>query len=188
MIGGRIGRLCNFVDAKTYKEADDLMCDAQKEQDTEDVESTTYQSSVIDVSYQRFACFTLQYKEVGPDSTNDWNDSGEIFSVGSETQQSVFNFIRIEVDTQKTRIFRLSPLSGFEVRGKTSGRILHLNPNEDFNHLALPSSTWGSNTLLPSRVNRHLSVPQPFSQSIQRRSVDLQDDYTKVETRRRWKS
>ena len=181
VIGGRIGGLCNFVDAKTYKEADDLMCDAQKEQDTEDVESTTYQSSVIDVSYQRFACFTLQYKEVGPDSTNDWNDSGEIFSVGSETQQSVFNFIRIEFDTQKTRIFRLSPLSGFEVRGKTSGRILHLNPNEDFNHLALPSSTWGSNTFVAFKGSIDTyPFHNHFRSQFNEGDVDLQDDYTKV--------
>lgn len=180
-VGGRIGGLCNFVDAKTFQEADDLMCEAKEEQDTEDVESTTYQSSTITVSFTRFSCFTVQYKEIGPDATTTWNDSGEVLAISSETQQSVFNFIRFEFQDQKTRIFRLSPLSGFEVRSKTSGRILMLNANGDYNHLALPSGTWGSNTFLAFKGT---IVTAPFHNSFRSQFNEgdsaLQTDYTKV--------
>lgn len=183
-VGGRIGGLCNFVDAKTFQEADNLMCEAQNSTDTEDLESTTYQSSTVNVSFTRFSCFTVQYKGAGPDATDDWNDSGEVLAISSETQQSVFNFIRFEFQDQKTRIFRLSPLSGFEVRNKTSGRILRLNANGDYNHLALPSATWGSNTFLAFK-GTIVTAPDhnTFRSQFNEGDSALQTDYTKLRRR-----
>lgn len=146
VLGARINGLCNFADAKTYEEADDLMCTAANKEDTEDVESTTYQSGTISVSLTRFSCFRLQYKDASADADDDWNDSGEIFAISGETQQSVFNFLRLEFADAKLRLFRLQPLTGFEVRGTSATRILHLNAIDSYQHLALPSGTWGSNS------------------------------------------
>jgi len=146
IIGGRINTLCNFADTKTYKAADDLMCEAANKEDTEDVESTAYQSGIVTVSFTRISCFTLQYKEADTDFDDDWNDSGEVFAISGETQQSLFNFLRLEFTDAKLRLFRLQPLTGFEVRSKTTGRILMLNAVDSYQHLALPSGTWGSNS------------------------------------------
>ena len=182
VIGGRINGLCNFADAKTYKEADDLMCTAANKEDTEDVESTTYQSGTATVSFTRISCFTLQYKEADPDSDDDWYDSGEVFAISGETQQSIFNFLRIEFADAKLRLFRLQPLTGFEVRSKTTGRILMLNAVDSYQHEALPSGTWGSNSYVAfngsiiAAADFHNSFRSKFNEG----NSDLDTNYSKT--------
>lgn len=182
ILGGRINGLCNFTDAKTYQQADDLMCEAANKEDTEDVESTTYQSGTVTVSFTRISCFTLQYKEADPDVDDDWNDSGEVFAISGETQQSIFNFLRIEFTDAKLRLFRLQPLTGLEVRSKTTGRILMLNAVDSYQHLALPSGTWGSNSYVAfngsiiAAADFHNSFRSKFNEG----DDDLNVNYTKV--------
>ena len=136
-LGHRINGLCNFKDAKTYEIADDLFCEA--DDGVEDYESEFYQSNTITVSVKRVAFFTLQYKEMNADTDNDWVDSGKIFAVQSETMQPVFNFLRVEFTTAKLRIFRLRPITGFEIRQKTSGNFFLLDANEGFQYQTVAS-------------------------------------------------
>ena len=136
-LGHRINGLCNFKDAKTYEVADNLFCDAQNS--TSNYESEFYQSNTLSVSVKRFAFFTLQYKEMNADSDGDWVDSGKTFAVQSETMQPVFNFLRIEFTTVKLRIFRLRPITGFEIRQKTSGDFYLLDANEGFQYQTVAS-------------------------------------------------
>ena len=136
-LGLRINGLCNFKDAKTYEVADNLFCETFA--NTEDYESEFYQSNTVSVSVKRFAFFTLQYKELVADSDNDWVDSGKIFAVQSETMQSVFNFLRVEFTTVKLRIFRLRPITGFEIRQKSSGDFFLLDANEGFQYQTIAS-------------------------------------------------
>jgi len=136
-LGHRINGLCNFKDAKTYEVADNLFCDAQNS--TSNYDSEFYQSNTLSVSVKRFAFFTLQYKEMNADTDNDWVDSGKIFAVQSETMQPVFNFLRVEFTTAKLRIFRLRPITGFEIRQKTSGNFFLLDANEGFQYQTVAS-------------------------------------------------
>ena len=136
-LGGRINGLCNFKDTRTYHEADDLFCETFA--NTTEYDSDFYQSGTLSVSLKRFAFFTLQYKEMSNDSDNDWVDSGETFAVQSETMQSVFNYLRVEFTTAKVRIFRLRPITGFELRAKTSGEFFLLDANESFKYKTLTS-------------------------------------------------
>jgi len=136
-LGHRINGLCNFKDAKTYEDADNLFCETFA--NTDDYESEFYQSGTLSISVKRFAFFTLQYKEMAADSDNDWVDSGKTFAVQSETMQQVFNFLRIEFTTAKLRIFRLRPITGFEFRQKTSGQFYLLDANEGFQYQTITS-------------------------------------------------
>jgi len=137
-LGHRINGLCNFKDAKTYEDADDLFCETHA--NTTNYESEFYQSNTVSVSVKRFAFFTLQYKEMNADDDNDpWVDSGATFAVQSQTMQPVFNFLRIEFTTAKLRIFRLRPITGFEFRQKTSGNFYLLDANESFKYRLVTS-------------------------------------------------
>ena len=136
-LGHRINGLCNFKDAKTYEDTDDLFCETFA--NTNNYESEFYQSNTVSVSVKRFAFFTLQYKEMNADTDNDWVDSGKIFAVQSQTMQSVFNFLRVEFTTAKLRIFRLRPVTGFEIRQKTSGDFYLLDANETFRYRTVAS-------------------------------------------------
>jgi len=136
-LGHRVNGLCNFKDTKTYEVADNLFCETFA--NTDNYESEFYQSNTVSVSVKRFAFFTLQYKEMSADADNDWVDSGKIFAVQSETMQPVFNFLRVEFTTTKLRIFRLRPITGFEVRRKTSGNFYLLDTNEGFQYQTVAS-------------------------------------------------
>lgn len=182
VLGTRINGLCNFRDTKTYQQADDMLCTAQTtvSYDSENAQSTIYRSGTATVSVPRYSCFTVQYKELTADSDNDWVDSGEIFAAHSETQQAVFNFIRFEFSTKKLRIFRLRPLSGFEIRRKTSGRIFVLDALEGFKRESI--SAWGSGSYVSFKgvVVTYADFANTFRSKFNEADVDLDNNYTKV--------
>lgn len=177
-LGHRINGLCNFKDTKSHHDADDLLCETFANEDNFD--SEFYQSGTVSVSVKRFAFFTLEYKDMDTEADNDWVDSGKLFAVQSETQQAVFNFIRVEFNSAKLRIFRLRPITGFEFRQLGSGNQFYLlDANEGFQYQAVTS--YNNNTVniaFNGRIYSH-----PFHNDVRSKfneaDTDLTTNYTK---------
>lgn len=124
-LGIRINGLCNFRDAKTYEFADKNYCETFENADIDDIKSSMYQSGVITSPVQRYSFFKIKYKEISSDS---WTTLTHAYGVRSETQQSLFTYIRLEFSSIKQREFCFEPLSGFEVRNQRygSGAVLYV--------------------------------------------------------------
>ena len=112
-LGIRINNLCNFRDTKTYQYADTQWCQTYENNPPEAIVNNFYQSGVISAPVQRYSFFKIKYRTVGG---VNWTTLGNAYGVRSETQQSVFNYIRFEFGSIKVREFMFEPLSGFEVR------------------------------------------------------------------------
>lgn len=122
-LGIRINNLCNFRDTKTYEYADTQWCQTFENNPPEDIVNNFYQSGTITVPVQRYSFFKIKYRVVG---SNSWTTLSNAYGVRSETQQSVFNYIRFEFSSVKVREFMFEPLSGFEVRGGYYGSALYV--------------------------------------------------------------
>ena len=122
-LGIRINNLCNFRDTKTYEYADTQWCQTFENNPPEDIVNNFYQSGVITAPVQRYSFFKIKYRTVGSSS---WTELSNAYGVRSETQQSVFNYIRFEFSSTKVREFMFEPLSGFEVRQGQYGSALYV--------------------------------------------------------------
>jgi hypothetical protein len=112
-LGIRINNLCNFRDTKTYQYADTQWCQTYENNPPEDIVNNFYQSGVITAPVQRYSFFKIKYRAIGG---SNWTTLDNAYGVRSETQQSVFNYIRFEFSSAEVREFMFEPLSGFEVR------------------------------------------------------------------------
>ena len=117
-LGIRVNGLCNFRDAKTYKFADESYCEEFENAEQDEIKSSLYQSGVVTSSVERYSFFKIKYRELNSAS---WTTLNNIYGVRSETQQSTFNYIRLEFNSVKQREFAFEPLSGYEVRNETHG-------------------------------------------------------------------
>lgn len=122
-LGIRINNLCNFRDAKTYEYADTQWCQTFENNPPEDIVNNFYQSGVITAPVQRYSFFKIKYRTIGG---GNWTTLSNAYGVRSETQQSVFNYIRFEFSSIKVREFMFEPLSGFEVRQGYYGSALYV--------------------------------------------------------------
>lgn len=117
-LGIRISNLCNFRDAKTYEFADTNYCEEFENADIDEIKSSLYQSGVITSPVQRYSFFKIKYRDI---TSSSWTTLTHAYGVRSETQQSVFNYIRLEFSSVKQREFMFEPLSGFEIRNNRYG-------------------------------------------------------------------
>jgi len=117
-LGIRINNLCNFRDAKTYEFADTNYCQEFENADIDEIKSSLYQSGVITSPVQRYSFFKIKYRDI---TSSSWTTLTHAYGVRSETQQSVFNYIRLEFSSVKQREFMFEPLSGFEIRNSHYG-------------------------------------------------------------------
>lgn len=122
-LGIRINNLCNFRDTKTYEYADTQWCQTFENNPPEDIVNNFYQSGVITAPVQRYSFFKIKYRTIGSSS---WTELSNAYGTRSETQQSVFNYIRFEFSSIKVREFMFEPLSGFEVRQGYYGSALYV--------------------------------------------------------------
>ncbi len=122
-LGIRVNNLCNFRDTKTYEYADTQWCQAFANNPPEDIVNNFYQSGTITAPVQRYSFFKIKYRTVGSSS---WTELSNAYGARSETQQSVFNYIRFEFSSIKAREFMFEPLSGFEVRQGHYGSALYV--------------------------------------------------------------
>ena len=117
-LGIRISNLCNFRDTKTYEYADNEWCQTFENNPPDDIVNNFYQSSTISSPVKRYSFFKIKHREV---TSASWTTLTHAYGTRSETQQAVFNYIRLEFDDVKQREFMFEPLSGFEVRQQHYG-------------------------------------------------------------------
>lgn len=116
-LGIRISGLCNFRDTLTYSETDGKAC-YNKQGNTISSGSVLkvqqYASGSMSSSEERYSFFRLYYRESG--TSQEFTMLPQCFGVRSITQQSVFNYLRIQMPENKRWEFRFEPLSGWEIR------------------------------------------------------------------------
>ena len=117
-LGIRISNLCNFRDTKTYQYADTQWCQTYENNPPEDIVNNFFQSSTITSPVQRYSFFKIKHREV---TDTAWTTLTHAYGARSETQQAVFNYIRLEFSDLKQREFLFEPLSGFEIRNSRYG-------------------------------------------------------------------
>lgn len=117
-LGIRVNGLCNFRDAKTYEFADTSYCEEFENADIDEIKSSLYTSGVITSPVQRYSFFKIKYRDI---TSSGWTTLTHAYGVRSESQQSLFTYIRLEFGSIKQREFMFEPLSGFEIRQSRFG-------------------------------------------------------------------
>jgi len=117
-LGARINGLCNFQEAKTFEKIDTAYCQAFENEDADDILNIFNQSGVITTSFERYSFFRIKWREYGDAA---WQYLNHTYGTRSESQQSLFNFIRFEFSAVNQREFMFEPVSGFEVRSDLDG-------------------------------------------------------------------
>jgi hypothetical protein len=119
-LGQRINGLCNFRDTLTLSEADGRACllregDIVKRGRKLNVD--LYQSGSVATIEERYSFFRVLFREVGDGSFSTLN---ACFGVRGSTDQPSFNYLAMEMPSQKRWEFRFEPLSGWEIRSGTA--------------------------------------------------------------------
>lgn len=117
-LGARINGLCNFQETKTFEKIDTAYCQAFENEDADDILNIFNQSGTITTPFERYSFFRIKWREYG-DTT--WQYLNHTYGTRSESQQSLFNFIRFEFSAVNQREFMFEPVSGFEVRSDLDG-------------------------------------------------------------------
>jgi hypothetical protein len=116
-LGIRISGLCNFRDTLTFDETDGKAC-LYKQGNTvssgQVLSVQQYGSGTMSASEDRYSFFRLYYRESGTDQ--QFTMLPQCFGIRSITQQSVFNYLRIQMPESRRWEFRFEPLSGWEIR------------------------------------------------------------------------
>jgi hypothetical protein len=127
-LGVRINNLCNFRDSPTLTEVDGRAC-LFKEGDNikrgKKVNVDIFQSGIISTIEERYSFFRVSFRESGSSS---FTQLSECFGVRSSTDQSVFNYLSLQMPSTKRWEYRFEPLSGWEIRsGTASGTLVVLD-------------------------------------------------------------
>ena len=117
-LGARINGLCNFQEAKTFEKIDTAYCQAFENEDADDILNIFNQSGTITTPFERYSFFRIKWREYGDAA---WQYLNHTYGARSESQQSLFNFIRFEFSAVNQREFMFEPVSGFEVRSNLDG-------------------------------------------------------------------
>lgn len=117
-LGARINGLCNFQEAKKYSTMDNDFCRAYSRTDPEDILNIFHQSGSISTPFERYSFFRIKWRDYG---NLNWNYLNNTYGTRSESQQPVFNYIRLEFTSNKQREFMFEPVTGYEVRNNLDG-------------------------------------------------------------------
>jgi hypothetical protein len=127
-LGVRINNLCSFRDSPTFNDVDGRAC-LFKEGDNikrgKKVNVDIFQSGVISTIEERYSFFRVSFRESGNSS---FTELSQCFGVRSSTDQSVFNYLSLQMPSTKRWEYRFEPLSGWEIRsGTASGALVILD-------------------------------------------------------------
>jgi hypothetical protein len=127
-LGQRINGLCNFRDTLTLAEADGRAC-LLREGDTvkrgRKLNIDVYQSGTVATIEERYSFFRVSFREVGDGA---FTALSPCFGIRGSTDQPSFNYLSLEMPSQKRWEFRFEPLSGWEIRsGTASGALIILD-------------------------------------------------------------
>lgn len=126
-LGIRISGLCNFRDSLSQNEIDGRACtyyNNRTYRPDQSLELSTYQSGSYSGSEIRYSFFKIGYRVAGSDS--EYTYINQCFGTRSITQQSVYNFLRLQMPSVQRWEFRLEPLSGWEIRNSIATGTLEV--------------------------------------------------------------
>jgi hypothetical protein len=116
-VGLRVSGLTNFRDSRSYKEVDADACynyEGNTINKGDLLVTQNYGSGTYSGPEQRYSFFKLSYRVAGSDSA--FTTLPQCFGVRSVTQQPVYNYLRVELPETQRWEFRLTPVSGWEIR------------------------------------------------------------------------
>ena len=116
-LGVRISGLCNFRDSLSHTEIDGRACNyynGRTYRPDQSLELSSYQSGSYSGSEMRYSFFRVGYRIAG--SADGFTFLEPCFGTRSLTQQSVFNYLRLQMPSMQRWEFRLEPVSGWEIR------------------------------------------------------------------------
>ena len=123
-----ISGLCNFRDSFDYKKIDEDACYNDNGQDVENANLKTFNSGTYTAAETRYSFFRASYRIAGTD--DEYTEISQLFGFRSTTGVAVYNYIRFEFPTENRWDIRLTPISGWEIRGGVqSGDLIVLDPH-----------------------------------------------------------
>ena len=126
-LGIRISGLCNFRDSLSQTEIDGRACNYYNNKTyrpDQSLELSSYQSGSYSGAEMRYSFFKIGYRIAG--STGDYTFLSQCFGTRSLTQQSVYNFLRLQMPSVQRWEFRLEPLTGWEIRNSIATGALEV--------------------------------------------------------------
>jgi hypothetical protein len=126
-LGHRISGLCDFRNTFTLAETDGRAClsregDRIKRGNLPEVDQ--YQSGTLSLAEERYSFFKISYREANTETS--FITLAPCFGTRGMTQQSVFNYIRLEMPSAKQWEIRFEPLTGWEIRSNTATGDLYI--------------------------------------------------------------
>ena len=73
-----------------------------------------YNAGVVQTTEERYSFFRLSYRTAGTDDAYTVLDN--IFGIKSETNQPIYNYVRLEMPESRRYEFAMEPISGWEIR------------------------------------------------------------------------
>jgi hypothetical protein len=126
-LGVRISGICNFRDSLSQSEIDGRACvyyDGRTYAPGQSLELSNYQSGSYSGAEMRYSFFRIGYRIAGSDQ--DYTYISQCFGTRSLTQQSVYNFIRLQMPSVQRWEFRIEPLTGWEIRASVATGSLEI--------------------------------------------------------------
>lgn len=173
-LGQRINGLCNFRDTLTLAEADGRAC-LLREGDTvkrgKKLNVDIYQSGSVATIEERYSFFRVSFREVGDGAFSTLN---QCFGVRGSTDQPSFNYLALEMPSQKRWEFRFEPLSGWEIRsGTATGDLVILDAKLSSTVTGTSDGvTWRANGETVNRVRSQFTITTTRRESIGLPQVD----------------
>ncbi len=115
-LGLSFNGLLRFRTTLSFEEADERACtgkEGDKIQRGKILRVDQYQSGTLTTPEDRYSFFRVYVRKYGAE---DFIPLSQCFGVGSQTQQAVFNYFRLEMPSLSRWEIRIEPLTGWEIR------------------------------------------------------------------------
>ena len=124
----KVGGLCNFRDAYSYRRCDNEACFNYNGQQAQNIQASIFQSGTYSSPDTRYSFFRISYRVAG---TNDeFTEIEQLFGVRSATGVAVYNYLRFEFQQANRWEIRFTPISAWELRtGSATGALEVLDPH-----------------------------------------------------------
>lgn len=114
-VGIRVSGICNFRDSPTLRKVNDnagYKFQGNTYDNDERLNTSIYQSGVIQTAEQRYSFFKIFYREYN----GTFTEIPVSFGVRSMSSEPIFNYIRLAMPSIQRWELRFEPISGFEIR------------------------------------------------------------------------
>ncbi len=166
-LGIRFSGICDFRNTKTFEFTDDQACgyiDGKRFSSGIDIKTKNFTSGTFTGSEVRYSFFRIRYRPAG--ASVDWVEFSELIGTRSNTQQPIYNLVRLLMPEENRWEFSFVPVSGWEVRTDVSSGVLYVL---DFREKEITFS--GRFRHLRQDERHHCSAQQQYVQAGARRSL-----------------